>query len=260
VQGLSVERTAPRTIFNSLHAAFSFGALTAAVVAAAAAAAGIAPLPHLAGIAVAGAALALLASRHLLPAAADAEPEAPLFARPSRRLGALGTIAFVALLSEGAVFDWSGIYLDDEAGSSEALAPLALATFSGCMAVGRLGADPIVGRYRADAVAGVGTLLAAAGLGLALAFPTPVPAVAGFALMGAGLSAVFPLTLRAAGGVGSVDLAAVSTVGYAGFLAGPPVIGLLAGASSLRAALLLVCVLLLLARLLTPQVRSARVR
>ena len=202
----------------------------------------------------------MAASRRLLPAEADAQPGSPLFARPSRRLAALGAVAFAALLAEGAVFDWSGIYMDDEAGSSEALAPLGLAVFSGAMALGRLAADPLVRRYRSEAVAGAGALLAAAGLGLALALPAPAGAVAGFAVMGAGLSAVFPLALRAAGAAGSTGLAAVSTVGYAGFLAGPPVIGLLAEASSLRAALLLVCVLLVAVRVFTPHVRGASVR
>jgi predicted MFS family arabinose efflux permease len=260
VQGLAVERAAGRTIFNSLHAAFSFGALGGAGCAAAAAAAGMDPLPHLAVTAGAGAATALLASRYLLPAEADAQPGTPLFARPSRRLAALGAVAFAALLAEGAVFDWSGIYMDDEAGSSEALAPAALAAFSGCMGIGRLAADRLVTRRGSPAVAGAGALLAAAGLGLALVTANPPAAISGFALMGAGLSAVFPLALRAAGSAGSTDLAAVSTVGYAGFLAGPPLIGLVAEASSLRAALSLICLLLVLVRVLTPQVRAPAVR
>jgi predicted MFS family arabinose efflux permease len=260
VQGLAVEQAAGRTIFNSLHAAFSFGALGGAGCAAAAAAAGVDPLSHLAVTAAAGAATALLASRFLLPAETDARPGTPLFARPSRRLAALGAVAFAALLAEGAVFDWSGIYMDDEAGSSEALAPAALAAFSGCMGIGRLAADRLVTRRGSPAVAGAGALLAAAGLGLALVTANPPAAISGFALMGAGLSAVFPLALRAAGSAGSTDLAAVSTVGYAGFLAGPPLIGLVAEASSLRAALSLISLLLVLVRVLTPQVRAPAVR
>lgn len=260
VQGLAVERAGRGTIFNSLHAAFSLGALVAAGLAAVASALGIEPLPHLAAMAALGSAASLVASRHLLPAEADAQPEARRLARPSRGLAALGAVAFAALLAEGAVFDWSGIYLDDEAGSSEATAPLALAAFSGCMAAGRLWADRVVERSGAAMVAGAGVLLAAGGLGLALALAEPGPAIAGFALMGVGLSAVFPLALRAAGGEGSADLAAVSTVGYAGFLAGPPLIGLLAEASSLRAALCLVCALLVAVRLLTPRVRAPAVR
>jgi hypothetical protein len=98
------------------------------------------------------------------------------------------------------------------------------------------------------------------GLGLALARPAPAVAIAGFAAMGVGLSVVFPLALRAAGlqGEGSgAALAAVSTLGYVGFLAGPPLIGSLAEVSSLRAALSLVCGLCLVAALAVRRERVA---
>ena len=239
-QGIAVERAAGRRLFNSLHAAFSFGALAGAGLGAAAAALDVAPLPHLAGA-------ALLAPGLLHD---QGDPRAPRLARPSRRLAALGTIAFCALLAEGAVFDWSGVYLDDEAGSRAGLAPLGLAAFALCMGAGRLAADGAVTRLGAARTARLGAVVAALGLGLALAIAAPAAAICGFALMGLGLSAVFPLTLRAAGAhdaAAGPALAAVSTVGYAGFLAGPPLIGLLAGATSLRAALVPVAALCVLA-------------
>ena len=119
------------------------------------------------------------------------------------------------------------------------------------MGVGRLLGDALAERIGAGSAVRGGALLAALGLALALSFPEPVVAIAGFAVMGAGLSVVFPLSLRAAGmhGEGGPDLAAVSTVGYMGFLAGPPLIGWLADASSLRTALALVCGLCLVAAL-----------
>jgi hypothetical protein len=109
-----------------------------------------------------------------------------------------------------------------------------------------------------------GALVSALGLGAALALPEPGPALAGFAAMGIGLSVLFPLTLRAAGLQGGAAgpalasgpaLAAVSTVGYVGFLAGPPLIGSLADASSLRAALVLVCGLCVVAALAARRAR-----
>ena len=243
-QGLAVERASGRRLFSSLHAAFSFGALAGAGGAAAAAAADIAPLPHLAASAVVGAALAAALTPGLLRDRGDAD--APRFARPSRRLAALGVVAFCALLAEGAVFDWSGVYFTTQAGASAGLAPLGLAAFSLFMGVGRLGADRTAARIGSTLTARTGALLAALGLGVALALATPAAAIAGFALMGLGLSAVFPLTLRASGFTGqpaAPSLAAVSTLGYGGFLAGPPVIGLLAEATDLRSALALVCFL-----------------
>jgi len=123
-QGLAVERSGRRRIFNSLHAAFSFGALAGAGLAGGEAALGVAPLPHLAAVAVAGGAAAAVVSPPLLDDAGPADRGARRFARPSVRLAALGAIAFCALLAEGAVFDWSGIFLTTETGAAAGVAPL----------------------------------------------------------------------------------------------------------------------------------------
>jgi MFS family permease len=262
-QGLTVERVIRRPLFNSLHAAFSFGALAGAASAGLVAGVGVAPLPHLAACAVVGALAAAVAVRGLLPAETDARPRAPRLARPSWRLAGLGAVAFCALLAEGAVFDWSGIYMAREAGAGAGVAALGLAAFSLAMGIGRMTADRVAARWGAVAVGRAGAALAAAGLAAALATANPPGAIAGFALMGLGLSAVFPLALQAAGADperAGPELAAVSTLGYGGFLLGPPAIGLLAEASSLRAALLLVCALCLVAAALAAELRPAAVR
>jgi MFS family permease len=258
-QGIAVERAARHRIFNSLHAAFSFGALAGAALAGLAAAVGVDPLVHLLLCAAVGAAAALVVAPRLLPASADARPDAPRLVRPTRRLTGLAVIAFCALLAEGAVFDWSAIYVANEAGASPSLAPAGLAGFSLAMAVGRLAADPLTGRHGAPRLARASGTVAAAGLALALALATPAGAIAGFALMGLGLSALFPLSLRATGEDperAGPALAAVSTVGYTGFLIGPPAIGLLAEATDLRAALAPVCLLLLIAASLAGHLRA----
>jgi MFS family permease len=250
IQGVAVERKLGVRLFSSLHAAMSFGVLAGAGSAAAVAAAGVDPLPHLAVDGAVSAVAAALLARGLVRD--DGRAEGPRFARPSRRLAALGVIAFCALMAEGSVFDWSGVYLADEAGAAAGVAPLGLTAFSLTMGVGRLAGDALAERIGAGTAVRGGALLAALGMGLALSFPEPIAAIAGFAVMGAGLSVVFPLSLRAAGmhgeGAGP-DLAAVSTVGYVGFLAGPPLIGWLADASSLQTALALVCGLCLVAAL-----------
>jgi MFS family permease len=250
VQGIAVERAHGRRIFTSLHAAFSFGALAGAAAAAGAIAAGLQPPAHLLIVAAVGAAGSLAAARRLLPAEADARPEGARVARPSRRLAAIGFVAFCALLAEGSAFDWSAIFMRREADAAAALAPAAFATFSLTMAVGRLSADRAADRFGAAAVARAGALAGAAGLGVAVITQAPAGGMAGFAVMGLGLAAVFPLSLRAAGEdpeLAGPALAAVSTVGYTGFLAGPPAIGLLAEALGLAGALACVCGLLVLA-------------
>jgi hypothetical protein len=261
-QGLAVERDAATRMFNSLHAAFSFGALAAAAMAGAVSALGVAPLPHLIGVAMVGAAAAVVAP-HLLRDGDAVDRGAPLLARPSPRLAALGVIAFCALLAEGSVFDWSGIYLATEAGASAGVAPLGFAAFSLAMGVGRLTADRASDRAGPPRVAAGGATAAALGLALVLALATPPAGIVGYALMGVGLSAVFPLALRASGFAEASPgpaLAAVSTVGYGGFLLGPRLIGILAEATGLRGALLVVCGLCVLAAGLAGHVRETAPR
>jgi predicted MFS family arabinose efflux permease len=260
VEGLAVERVGDKRIFNSLHAAFSFGALTGAAIGGLAASAGLEPLPHLAIVVVVGAAAGRVASLGLPPVEAE-PPRGPRFARPSRRLVALGAIAFCALLAEGAVFDWSGIFMRREAGAALGLAPAGLAAFNLAMGFGRLSADGVAERVGSVKLGSAGALIAAAGLGAALLLSTPAGSIAGFAVMGSGLAAVFPLALRAAGydpAISGPAVAAVSSVGYAGLLTGPPVIGMLAEGLGLTGALACVCGLLAVAAALAGHLSTQR--
>ena len=249
VLGVNVERARGRRMLSSMHAAFSFGAMTGAGGGVLAAAAGIGPEAHLTGAAAVACVVAAAALRGL--PRRSAVVAGPAFARPSRALLALGAAAFCVLLAEGSVIDWSAVFLDDEAHSGEALAAAGLATFSLFMALGRLLGDRLAERFGPAAVVRSGGGLAAAGLALALAAAEPAPGIAGFALMGAGLAATFPLIVsaaaRAGGDAEAPAIAAVSGVGYAGLMAGPAAIGLLSDAVGLRSALLLVVVALCMA-------------
>ena len=261
VEGLAVERSLGRRIFNSLHAAFSFGALTGAALGGLAAAVGLDPLAQLSIVAAAGATAALVVTRWLPPAEAEPPSHGPRFPRPSRRLAALGAIAFCALLAEGAVFDWSGIFMRREAGAAVGLAPAALAAFNLAMGFGRLTADGVTERFGAAEVGRAGALVAAAGLGVAVLVAAPAGSIAGFAVVGLGLAAVFPLAVRAAGydpAISGPAVAAVSSFGYVGFLTGPPAIGLLAEALGLGGALACVCGLLVVAAALASQLSTQR--
>lgn len=265
VQGAAVEARYGRPLMSSLHAAFSFGALTGAGAGALLAAADVEPAAHLAGVAIVTAVAVIVATSAVLaPEPLDERRSTPLLARPSRRLGALGALAFCVLLAEGSVADWSAIYLRESIGSSQAIAAIGLAAFSLAMGVGRLAGDGIAVAVGPSALAGSGALLAAAGLGVALAAHRPVATIAGFAAMGLGLATVFPLVVSAAASRPGVApgpaIAAVSTTGYAGFMVGPPLIGLLAELDTLRAALLLPLSLCLVAATLSRAVRRPRLR
>jgi MFS family permease len=246
-QGVAVERSLGRPIMSSLHGMFSLGGMAGAGVTALVAGAGVGLLPHLLAIGVLVALPGLAACRVMLPAAAEGGASGPGFARPTRALLVPGLAALASLLSEGSIADWSAVYLSKSLGAGTSMAAAAFAAFSLAMAAGRFSGDRLVARLGGDRVVRAGGALAAAGLGLTLLIGQPAVAILGFAMVGAGLSCVFPVVLSAAartpGVPPSAAIAAVCTVGYLGFLVGPPAIGGLAELLGLPAALGLVVAL-----------------
>ncbi len=244
-QAVAVEREYGRPIMSSFHAAFSFGGLAGATLGGLVASAGVAPLPHLAAVAALGVVAAALVYRALLPASADAADEGePAFARPTRALLGLGVISFCVLLGEGAMSDWSAVYLDGTLETGPGFAAAGYAAFSLAMAFGRLFGDGLAERLGHVRLVRACGAIAAGGLGAALLVGQPVFALIGFACAGAGFSVVFPAALSAAGRAEGMAagpaLAAVSTAGYTGFLVGPPAIGFAAELVGLGGALFVV--------------------
>ncbi|HEX8105614.1 MAG TPA: MFS transporter [Solirubrobacteraceae bacterium] len=244
--GVAVERRRGRPILSSFHAGFSGGTLLGALTGAAAAGAGLDVRLHLLLASLLSAAVGLVAAAHLLPASADvAAGDEPLFVRPPRRLWALGAIGFCCLLAEGSAGDWSAVYVDESLGASAATAALAFSCFAVAMTLGRLVGDRLTERFGEVRLVRGGGLLGGGGLLAALLIGAPAAAFAGFLCLGLGLAAMVPTVFRGAGSVPGlppgVGLAAVSTLGYTGFLVGPPLIGALAEATSLPLALGFVC-------------------
>jgi MFS family permease len=261
-QGVAVDRRYPRPVFTSFHAAFSFGFVGGAATGSLAAASGLDPFLHFAAAGTTFAAAGLTASAWLLPAHADAVREQPVVVRPSRGLAGLGLVAICAALAEGAAADWSTLYLRESLGVGAALGGTAFAAFSLMMGVGRLLGDRLNVAWGPVSLARRGAGLAAASLAAALIASHPWVAVLGFAGLGAGVSIVFPLALSAAGrapGMATASaIAAVSTAGYLGFVAGPPLIGFVAEAVALPAALWIVVAACVGIALLSRAVRTAR--
>ncbi|HEU4975879.1 MAG TPA: MFS transporter [Baekduia sp.] len=250
-QGVAVERRVRRRILSSLHAGFSFGGLAGAGLGALAAAAGIGVLPHFAAMAAvilaAGVPCALLLVDDRRPPARTAPaplgapaPPPRLDPSPASRWRLRG-IAFCCLLAEGAVLDWSAVHLRS-IGATAAAAAFGYAGFSLAMASGRLAGDRLSERWGAVRLARRGGLVGAAALAAAIAAGVPAVAIAAYVVLGAGLSVLIPLVFRAAatGADAGPALAGVTTAGYLGFVVGPPVIGLIAAATSVPAALLVV--------------------
>ena len=247
-QAVAVERGYGRPIMSSFHAAWSFGGLAGAALGGLLASRAVGPLPHFSTVAILAAIAFACAYGALLPSRADASEEgAPAFARPTRALLGLGIMAFCVLLGEGAMGDWSAVYLDDTLGTGPGFAAAGYAAFSLSMAFGRLFGDRLTERLGPVTLVRSCGALAAVGLGVALAAAQPLVALVGFACAGAGFSIVFPTALSAAGRTGDMStgpaLAAVSTAAYTGFLIGPPFIGFLAELTGLGYALYLVVTL-----------------
>ncbi len=260
-QGVAVEERYGRPILSSFHGLWSIGGFAGALAGGLAAGAGIQPFPHLLGAAVVLLAGALVAARWLAPVPAAARSGAPAFARPTRALLGLGVVAFCSALSEGAMADWSAVYLHNALATSAGFAAAGYAGYSLAMTAGRLSGDSLTHRFGPVALVRAGGLLAAVGLGIALILGRSLPAVAGFVCVGAGLSLVAPLVYSRAGRTPGMSagaaLAAVATMGYTGFLLGPPVIGAVAQVISLRGALGLIVVLSIAIAVLARNVGSS---
>jgi MFS family permease len=245
-QAATVERQYGRPIMAGFHALFSLGGLVGAAMGGAIASHGTSPMAHLAGTAVVAGSAASWVARSMLPANADAAPDHVPAARPSGALLTLGIVAFCVLLGEGAMADWSAVYLRDVTSAGPGLAAAGYAAFSLAMATGRLVGDKLTLRVGATRLVRGGGVLAAIGLAMAIAFNSSWAAILGFGAVGAGLSISFPTVLTTASRLPGVTpgpaIATVSTFGYAGFLAGPPLIGFVAEAITLRGGLAVVVV------------------
>jgi MFS family permease len=244
----SIQRAWRAPIMSSFHAAFSLGGLLGA--------AGMgALLAHnfdiTTGFVVAAIWVAILTLLAALLAPSEArlngaepDPGAHGFHWPSRALLGIGFLCFLAMLIEGALADWSGVYLSTVAGATQGAAAAGYAGFSVMMAFGRLIGDRMIATFGGPPILQLGPAVAALGLALALLLPVPVVATFGFALVGIGASNTVPLLFSAAGQsratAPGMGIAMVATVGYAGFLLGPPIIGFAADLLGLRIALLIV--------------------
>ncbi|HEY4869349.1 MAG TPA: MFS transporter [Candidatus Dormibacteraeota bacterium] len=240
-QGIALERLYDRTILSSFHAAFSVGGMAGAAAGALAARIGVSPRVHIGALAVVLAISAIALRRRLLPSVAgDAAPRRAM-RRPPRVLLLLGAAAFCTLLAEGSAADWSAAYLTQSLAATAAVAGLGYATFSLAMASSRMLGDRLGRRLGPVLLARAGSVVAVCGLSTALLAGSVPLALTGFAAMGAGLGVVVPVLFRAAGSTpgtsASVGVATVSSIGWLGFLAGPPAVGLAAGSIGLRAAL-----------------------
>jgi len=264
--GVQVQNLYGRPIMSSLHGLFSVGGLLGSLGLGFLIKLGLNPVYAAISIGALMIFITLTQYNHLFPleveqqainhfSAADDKP-----ATGNQRLGwldsrvlFLGLMCFAVFLAEGAVLDWSAIFLRDSKGIEPEFAGVGYSAFSVAMAIMRLVGDRLVARLNSKTVVVGGSLLGAVGLGIAVLSPWVAGALAGFVLLGLGAANIVPVFFSEAGrlpGVSpTVSLPAITTIGYTGMLAGPALLGFIAQQASLSIALGLLTLLLLLVAL-----------
>ncbi|MER5628304.1 MFS transporter [Streptosporangium sp. NPDC002544] len=242
--GVEVERAYGRPLMSSFHGMFSIGGLIGAGIGGLFAWLDLSAAATLTAVGIPLALASLYVRRHLLPATPP--PAATHTTTPRRApwtswIILMGVVAFAGLVGEGAANDWTAVYLFQNLGAPQAVAAAGFAVFSAAMTIGRFAGDHLAQRFGPVRLVRYSGLVAALGLGTALLVGQTLVAFVGFALFGLGLATIVPQVFSAAGNHDPARagqaIAQVATVGYAGLVAGPAIIGGAAELIGLPAAL-----------------------
>lgn len=242
-EGSALEAVGGRAIMGNLHGHFSLGGMLGAAFTGALIRADVTAPWQLAGIGAGFALWVTLVARAMLALHPEADSNAPPahFAWPRGVLLVIGLLAFAGMTAEGAMYDWCVLYLKQEVHMTQDHAALGYAAFSGAMALMRFTGDALRMRFAERSILRVGGLTTAIAMSVVLLSGVPWVAIAGYALVGAGLAQVVPILYNAAtrvpGNSRAAAIASISSIGYAGFMVGPPLIGGIAQAASLTVAL-----------------------
>ena len=247
IQAILVEKAAPGPMMSGFHGYYSIGGIAGAGAMSGMLSLRISPL---AATVLASASVLVLLARNLGGLLTYANPpEGPVFAVPHGAVLVLGAICFAIFLGEGAVLDWSAVFLTEYRGVPNAQGGLGFASFAATMTLGRMTGDRVVARLGRHAVVVIGSLVATTGLLTAVFVPAWQATLFGYALIGIGCANIVPIMFSAIGRQDSmpqiVAVPAVTTLGYLGILAGPAAIGFIAQHSGLPVAFLFVGVLFL---------------
>ncbi|WP_426132620.1 MFS transporter [Pseudomonas sp. PWP3-1b2] len=247
VQGVMVERATRRSLMSGFHGLFSLGTIVSAGGITALLWSGATPLVASGAVMAALVAFVLTYGRQML--GRSGEEGSPIFVRPTGKVLVLGVLCLFAFLAEGAILDWSAVFLTEVRGVEHSIAGLGYAAFAVMMALGRLSGDRILQKLGARTVLIGGGLIVMCGFVVVVLAPNWRVNLVGFAVIGIGLANIAPVYLSLAGAQrtmpGELAIAAATSLGYLGILMGPAVIGLFAHATNLSWALLAVASLMI---------------
>jgi MFS family permease len=262
-QAVAVEQIYGKSIMASFHGLWSLAGFVSAMIGSFFISVNIPPQIHFVVIAIAAFAIIFTAYKHTMPDGEknEGEPQ-PMFVKPDRDLLTLGLIGFCAMVCEGAMFDWSGVYFQEIVEVPASMTTLGYVAFMATMTGGRFTGDWLANRLGRMKMLQISGTLMGTGLAIAVVFPHLVPATLGFLLVGFGVSSVVPLVYSAAGRSTTMSpgmaLAAVSSISFIGFLIGPPLIGIVAQFADLRWSFAIVGVLASLTAYLSTKARLIR--
>jgi MFS family permease len=246
-QAVGVESIYQKSIMASFHGLWSLAGFTGASIGAFMIGERILPFYHFVVVLSILILVIIVSSRYILKKDPNSTEGQPIFAIPDRSLIKLGIIAFCSMICEGAMFDWSGVYFKKVVMTEPALVGAGYTAFMSTMATGRFVADGFTAKFGLKRTLQLSGILTALGLMVSVISPSFITAIIGFLLVGFGVSSVVPLVYGAAGRSkklsAGVAIAAVSTIGFLGFLIGPPLIGIVAGATSLRISFSIIAVM-----------------
>lgn len=253
-QAVMVEQQHKKPIMTSFHALFSIGMMLGALCGSLFAKISNNFFLHLC-IVVAMAIIGLFWCRYYLIQDRPTNiTEGPAFRLPNATVLSIGVIAFCCMLGEGSMADWSTNYMEKIAGANRVMAPFGLSVFAMMMTIGRIFGDKARERFGDQKLVLLSSIMATVGISIALIYPLPIIVIIGFGIVGLGLSVVVPIAYSIAGNMKGlppgVGLAMVTTVGYTGFLFGPPIIGFVADWQTLRVALIFIVLLFVLMTIL----------
>ena len=240
MQAVVVEKASGQAMMSGFHGFYSLGGIFGAAVMSALMWFGLSPFSAIIGLTLVLLVMLAYAAKDLLPrdaANSNAERE-PFFVIPRGSVLLLGALCFIAFLAEGAVLDWSALFLTSSRNIDATYAGLGFACFSIAMTIGRFTGDRIVNALGGTRVVFWGGLCSASGFLLVIGLPYSAAAFMGFTLVGVGASNIVPVLFTAAGNQNTMPMglaiSAVVSMGYAGLLAGPAIIGFIAELSSLN--------------------------
>ena len=258
-QSIGVQKLYDKSIIASFHGIWSVAGFTGAAFASLLISFGLIPIYHF--IIAGGIVLVLIAFawRTTFQAETKAIVRSPVFALPDKSLLKLGLIAFCSMVCEGTMSDWSGIYFSKVIQAPKELVTIGYVGYLSCMTAGRFTGDWLINQFGTRKILLTSGLFVATGSFLIATFTFMQTAIIGFMICGFGVSCIMPFVFSNAGNASSMPtgaaIAAVSTLGYLGFLTGPPLIGFLSNIVGLRYSFIIPCLFGLLITLLISKLK-----